>query len=98
LSRSDTALLVRALARVGENAPAAAHVEELVWAMSAGNPFVAVEAIRALDRDRLPDGAPDQPRALALPARVRLLVGRRLDRLSARSQQVAAVAAIIGRQ
>jgi predicted ATPase len=38
------------------------------------------------------------PGALALPARVRDLVVRRLDRLSARSQQVAAVAAVIGRR
>ena len=37
-------------------------------------------------------------RVLALPARVRDLVARRLDRLGARSQQVAAVAAVIGRR
>src|SRR5580765_5168335 len=98
LSRSDTALLVRALSRGGDNAPAADHVEEQVWAMSEGNPFIAVEAIRALDRDRLPDGPSNQPRALAMPARVRFLVARRLDRLSARTKQVAAAAAVIGRQ
>src|SRR5262249_1167608 len=94
LSRSDTLLLLRALARAGENSPAMAHVEDQVWAMSEGNPFVAVEAIHALDRDRLADGLPDRPGALALPARVRDLVARRLERLGAGSQQVAAVAAV----
>ncbi|HUG37682.1 MAG TPA: AAA family ATPase [Candidatus Limnocylindrales bacterium] len=98
LSRSDTALLVRALTRVGSGAPALAHVEEQIWAMSEGNPFVAVEAIRALGEDRQWDPARATPGALALPSRVRELVAWRLDRLSARSQQLAAVAAVIGRQ
>ena len=46
-------------------------VEAQIWAMSEGNPFVAVEAMRALDQDSLPDGAREAPGALALPARVR---------------------------
>src|SRR5206468_3158610 len=79
LSRSDTALLVRALTCVGPDAPAMGHVQDQVWAMSAGNSFVALEAVRALDRHRLPDGACEQPGALALPARVRALIARRLD-------------------
>jgi DNA-binding SARP family transcriptional activator/predicted ATPase len=98
LSRSDTARLVRALTGAGDGAPAVARVEEQVWTMSEGNPFVAVEVIRAMDRDRLPARAADQPCAPALPARVHGLVARRLDRLSERSQQVAAIAAVIGRQ
>ena len=98
LSRPDTALLVRALTRVGSDAPTLAHVEEQIWAMSEGNPLVAVEAMRALDQDSLRDDAREKPGALALPARVRELVAWRLDRLSARSQQLAAVAAVIGRQ
>ena len=89
LSRPDTALLVRALARVGSDSPLVAHVEARVWAMSEGNPFVAVEAMRALDQASSPP---------ALPASVRDLVARRLDRLSACAQQLAAVAAIIGRR
>jgi DNA-binding SARP family transcriptional activator len=97
LSRPDTALLVRALIRVGSDAPTVAQVEERIWAMSEGNPFVAVEAMRALDETSLWSGAPDR-RAPALPASVRDLVARRLDRLSARAQQVAAVAAVIGRR
>ena len=98
LSRSDTALLVRALARVGSDALTVAQVEERIWAMSEGNPFVAVEAMRALDQASLSDGARDEGAAVSLPASVRDLVVRRLDRLSARSQQVAAVAAVIGRR
>ena len=73
LSRPDTALLVRALTRVGSDASTVAHVEERVWAMSEGNPFVAVEAMRALDQEILSDGARDEgadgcpcPRACAI--------------------------------
>jgi DNA-binding SARP family transcriptional activator/tetratricopeptide (TPR) repeat protein len=98
LSRHDTALLVRALTRVGSAAPTLAHVEEQIWAMSEGNPLVAVEAMRALDQDSLWEGARENPGALALPARIRELVARRLDRLSGRSQQMAAVAAVVGRR
>jgi DNA-binding SARP family transcriptional activator len=98
LSRSDTALLVRALTRVGSDAPTMAHMEEQIWAMSEGNPFVAVETLRVLDQDRLGAGARETLDALALPARVRDLVARRLDRLSAHGQQLAAVTAVIGRR
>jgi len=98
LSQSDTALLVRALARVGSDARTVAQVEAQTWAMSEGNPFVAVEAMRALDQDGLWSDAREVPGALALPARVRDLVVRRLDRLSTRGQQVVAVAAVIGRR
>ena len=98
LSRPDTALLVRALIRVGSDAPTVAQVEERIWAMSEGNPFVAVEAMRALDET---SGGTALTRSSArppCPASVRDLVARRLDRLSARTQQVAAVAAVIGRR
>lgn len=91
LSRADTARLVRALARVGSDGELVARAERRIWAMSEGNPFVAVEAMRALD-DEGADGAP-----LAMPARVRDLVARRLDRLGAGGQHLAAVAAVIGR-
>jgi DNA-binding SARP family transcriptional activator len=98
LSRPDTARLVQALTRVGSDAPALAHVEEHIWVMSEGNPFVAVEATRAFDHDRLWEGGPDGRGGLPLPARVRDLVGRRLERLGACSQQLVAVAAVIGRR
>ena len=98
LSRADTALLVRALTRVGSDAPTVAQVEEQIWAMSEGNPFVAVEAMRALDQTTLWEDAHGASGAPTLPASVRDLVARRLDRLSARGQQLAAVAAVIGRR
>jgi len=98
LSRPDTALLVRALTRVGSDAPMLAQVEEQVWAMSEGNPFVVVEAMRALDQDSLWDDSREKPGTPILPARVLDLIASRLDRLSARSQQLAAVAAVIGRR
>ena len=89
LSRLDAARLVRALARVGSDAATVAELEKRIWAMSEGNPFVAVEGVRALER--IPD-------VVALPSSVRNLVTRRLDRLSERSREMAAVAAVIGRQ
>jgi DNA-binding SARP family transcriptional activator len=97
LSRADTGSLVAALARVGSDAPAVAQVEERVWAMSEGNPFVTMEVMRALDQQRRWEDASDSPGALTLPASVRELVERRLDRLGARSQEMVAVAAVIGR-
>jgi DNA-binding SARP family transcriptional activator len=98
LSRADTGLLVRALVRVSSDTPKVAQVEEQVWAMSEGNPFVAVEAMRALDRDRLGAGTPEEPGTLVLPSSIRELVARRLDRLTPRTQQLTAVAAVIGRR
>ncbi len=94
LSRADTTRLVHGLIRARSDGRAIARVEEQIWALSEGNPFVAVEAMHSLGQDHPLDGAG----ALALPASVRDLVARHLDRLDARNQQVAAVAAVIGRQ
>jgi DNA-binding SARP family transcriptional activator/predicted ATPase len=96
LSRADTRSLVRALAALDDTRPLA-EVEERVWAMSEGNPFVALEAIRALTRNPSAGIASGRPGGWPLPGRVRDLVVRRLDQLSPRSQQVAAGAAAIGR-
>jgi predicted ATPase/DNA-binding SARP family transcriptional activator len=98
LSRTDTGRLVRALTRTGSDAAAVSRVEARIWAMSEGNPFVAVEGMRALDQDSLWEGGREAPGATALPASVRDLVCRRLDRLGAPGQQLAAVAAVIGRR
>ena len=70
LSRADIALIVRALARVGSDVATLAHLEEGIWAMSEGNPLVAVEAMHALDpvgRERRRPRRPE--RALLAPAR-----------------------------
>jgi tetratricopeptide (TPR) repeat protein len=93
LSRADTASLVRALARGGDDANVGALAEQ-AWAASEGNPFVAVETVRAhAEGAVLVHG-----HGLALPERVRELVGRRLERLSERGQSLASVAAVIGRE
>jgi DNA-binding SARP family transcriptional activator len=98
LARDDVASIVRALIRSGRDAPTLAHHEERIWAMSEGNPLVAVEAMLEAVREGRSAAAGEAEGALSLPERVRQLVGRRLDRLSARSQSVASVAAVIGRR
>jgi tetratricopeptide (TPR) repeat protein len=94
LSRADTTALVQTLARTEGDEGAEAARAERIWAISEGNPFMAVEAVRALQEGVMPDGSA----ALALPARIREVIVRRVERLSAQSQELAAVAAVIGRE
>lgn len=94
LSRDATTELVRALARRGSSAAWMAQLAEHVWALSEGNPFVIVETMRALQEGQLP---PTQT-GVSLPQRVREVVCARLNRVSAPSQPLAAVAAVIGRE
>jgi DNA-binding SARP family transcriptional activator len=98
LSRADIGLIVRTLVRAGSDTATLASLEEGVWAMSEGNPLVAVEAMLALAAPRRRDGARESPGELSLPERVRELIATRLDRLSPPGQSVAAVAAVIGRR
>ena len=93
LSRADTLSLVRTLARGGDDAALGALAEQ-AWAASEGNPFVAVETVRAHAEGAIVAHG----HGLALPERVREIVGRRLERLSERGQSLAAVAAVIGRE
>jgi tetratricopeptide (TPR) repeat protein len=90
LSRRDTGALVRALARAGTGADWLAHAGDRIWTLSEGNPFVIVECMRTL-----PGGGGED---VALPARVRDLITSRLDRLSEPGRQLAAAAAVIGRE
>ena len=90
LSRPDTMDLVHSLARTGSEAEALARLEEQVWAVSEGNPFVAVETIRALQDGTIPS-------ASTLPERVRVMIAG-LDRLAESARQLAAMAAVIGRE
>jgi DNA-binding SARP family transcriptional activator len=93
LSRSDTLDLVRELARVGD-AAALDRLGEHAWAASEGNPFVAVETVRAhVEHAWIAQGGD-----LGLPERVRDIVGGRLERLSETGQTLTAVAAVIGRE
>ncbi len=98
LSRANIALLVRSLARVGTGAESMARMEDHIWAMSEGNPFVAVEAMRALDHTAPREDGRETLGAPLLPSSVRELVDQRLDRLSGTSQELLAAAAVIGRR
>ena len=94
LSRADTAALVRVLAPPGIPDPLLAELAEEAWRTSDGNPFVIVEVMHAL-REGVPvRGA----QGLPLPARVRTLVRRRLERLPERARRLVDVAAVIGRR
>ena len=94
LSRSDTVLLARSLAGASNDAGTVARLDQQVWEVSEGNPFVAVETTRALQQGVLTlDSA-----SLPLSQRVRDLVSHRLDPLTEQGRQLAAVAAVIGRE
>jgi DNA-binding SARP family transcriptional activator/tetratricopeptide (TPR) repeat protein len=93
LSRSETLSLIQSLTRIDRDAAEMACREKQVWAASEGNPFIAVETLRALQ-----EGAVLQDSSMPLSQRVRDLVADRLERLSERARQLAAVAAVIGRR
>jgi len=89
LSQLETATLVELLAP----AVKATVIESLgqqVWVATDGNPFMIVETMRGLQ-----DGAAE---ALALPQRVRDVIGRRLERLVEGSRSLLSVAAVVGRE
>jgi DNA-binding SARP family transcriptional activator len=93
LSRSDTEALVRTLAQAGTDESHLARLGEQVWTVSEGNPFVAVEAMRALQEGDAPPAAA----RLAVPQRVWELIAGRLDRVGERLRGLVGVAAVIGR-
>jgi DNA-binding SARP family transcriptional activator len=90
LSRADTVSLVRALQTTEASAT---DLDERIWAVSEGNPFVVVETVQALR-----EGGMQTPSTLPVPEGVRELVAGRLGRLGAGARDVAAVAAVIGRE
>ncbi len=91
LSRGETEVLVRALARTGAEPYWLALAGDRVWTLSEGNPFVIVECMRTLPRA----GADEN---VSLPPRIRDLITARVDRLSEAGRQLAAVAGVIGRE
>jgi DNA-binding SARP family transcriptional activator/predicted ATPase len=94
LSRDDTRTLVRSLSGGERDEAAIAELAEQVWVISEGNPFSVVEAVRALPEKR----AVDSSTRLAVPKRVREVIERHLEALTARGQDLATVAAVIGRE
>ncbi len=94
LSKPDTLALVRTLARAETDEVVVTSLAEQVWIASEGNPFVVVETVRSL-----PEDAASRPLAKpAVPQRVRETIGRHLEQLSEGSGELAAVAAVIGRE
>jgi DNA-binding SARP family transcriptional activator/type II secretory pathway predicted ATPase ExeA len=95
LSREHTRELVRSLARRSSADEASlTRLEDRVWTLSEGNPFVIVESLReALDTARR-SSLPDLP---AVPEKVRELILGRFERLSDAGQHLLATAAVIGR-
>ena len=93
LSRRATLTLVRALSATTNDLAAVRRVGEQIWRVSAGNPFVVVETMRAVQH-----GIPlPGPGGLPLVERVRHVIVRRLDRLSNCARELATVGAVIGR-
>jgi len=95
LSLAHTRELVRSLSQ-GSRADESslARLEDRVWTLSEGNPFVIVESLREkLDTAR----GPNLPDLSAVPAKVRELILGRLERLSEGGQHLLATAAVIGR-
>src|SRR5262245_28540768 len=94
LSREHTQILVRRLAEGRADDSCLTQLEDRVWTLSEGNPFVIVESLReALDTARRPS-LPDLP---AVPEKVRELILGRFERLSDAGQHMLASAAVIGR-
>jgi len=93
LSRPETHRLVASLNQVGVDEAGTRQLQEQVWTISEGNPFVAVEVTRAAQEGTV---VPDGP--AAVPARVKELITGRLGHLSDRGRQLAGVAAVIGRE
>jgi DNA-binding SARP family transcriptional activator/pimeloyl-ACP methyl ester carboxylesterase len=89
LSQHETGTLVRLLAPARQ-AIAIERLGQQVWVAAEGNPFMIVETMRGLE-----DGAAE---GLALPQRVREVIGRRLERLAEGSRSVLSVAAVIERE
>jgi DNA-binding SARP family transcriptional activator len=88
LGRAATDRLVAALAWSGTDEAMLGTLAERVWTASEGNPFVAIEMMRAARTPgvELPE----------LPHRVQDLIAGRLERLSAAARELAEVAAVIG--
>jgi len=95
LSQTDTTALARSLTTGATDGGAlVARLDEQIWRMSDGNPFVVVETVRAIQ-----EGASfHASEKLLLPERVRQVVGDRLARLSDQGRHLVSVAAVIGRE
>src|SRR5215475_7233593 len=94
LSQRDTGVLVEALVPSGKRPSKIADIATRVWALSEGNPFMIVEATRAIREGRIIETAD----GLLLPERIREMIVGQLARLSDFSRELVSVAALIGRE
>lgn len=93
LTQHETASMVHSLLSSGADTQSSARLADRVWKASEGNPFVVVEAMRAIGagQSHVDDAT------LALPERVRDLIKSRMELLSPLAHQLAAVLAVAGR-
>jgi DNA-binding SARP family transcriptional activator len=94
LAEAETLELVGHLQAAVRARTATEKLGQRVWRLSEGHPFMVVETVRALHAG-LPPGADE---SLPLAERIRQVILRRLERLGARSRELVAVAAVIGRE
>jgi DNA-binding SARP family transcriptional activator len=92
LTRPDISALTRAIATGEVLGTELEQLEEGVWDLSQGNPFMAIEMIRALR-----ESASGEATAPLGPRRVDELIQRRLAKLAESAQRIVAVAAVAGR-
>jgi len=94
LSRAEMETLVHRLLRADRSPAAVKELVERIWSMSEGSPFVTVEAVRALGHA----DASAASASLDLPERVRDMIAARLELLDEDARELAATAAVIGRE
>ena len=94
LSKAETLALVRVLARRGSHETAVTGLADQIWRVSEGNPFVVVETVRALPEETRPEPVA----TVTVPRRVREVIVRHHEGLSARGRELTALAAAIGRE
>ncbi|MBI3372058.1 MAG: AAA family ATPase [Betaproteobacteria bacterium] len=90
ISRADTLAFVGTLMRVGTGESMIRSLGEMAWRIGKGNPFMVIETVRAA-RDTGTTDLADAPQAADV-------VTARLARLTGIAAQLAAVAAVIGRE
>ncbi|MGH7346733.1 MAG: ATP-binding protein, partial [Candidatus Rokuibacteriota bacterium] len=94
LSMEDTAALVRSLMPPGAAPADLAGLQQHVWRVSDGNPFVATEMMRTM---RPGHGLPWES-GVTLPDTVRAMTRSRVQRLSDLGRRLMAIAAVVGRE
>jgi DNA-binding SARP family transcriptional activator len=95
LSQEHTRVLVRSLAeRSSADEASLTRLEDRIWMLSEGNPFVIVESLREVLATARQSTPPNLP---ALPQKVQELIVGRFERLSDTGQHLLGTAAVIGR-